>query len=56
MKYVIYIDVGNLPSDSATHHINYMKESIENQKFFAPDDKILYVVRRNGQTEVCVLV
>ncbi len=56
MKYVIYIDIGNLPLESAAYHINSMKESVRDQKFFEPDDKVLYVVRRNGQTEVCTLV
>lgn len=42
-KYVVYVDTTNLTPTVADKKVAKMKQTCDDEKFFEPDDKVIYV-------------
>lgn len=51
-RYVLYLDVTNLPSAKAKQYMANMAKSVRDSEFIEKDDKLFICPRKYGLTEI----
>lgn len=52
MRYVYYIDVGDMSKEAAKEYVVRVMEDVKDSKFFNDDEKVLYLPVRDQRTEI----
>jgi hypothetical protein len=56
MKYVLYLNVGNLPKDKAQEYMQECLKKIHDENFIEPEDKIFcFPVKGEQRTSIEIL-